>query len=219
MIPVSSIIYTAASQPPMLSDVSGICCLCGIDSVGQRYDEWVKQTFTDHTYARAGTIICQACQFCASDRCPGLAERQRKDKPQRFRNYSHIVVAGIWYPLSKGEKPKMRELLINPVDAAIIAVSGQKHLFYRAVPGWWQVEEIPMRAQPTELDLLLRAIIPMLDVFSKAEILSGRYDQRRIMMFGLPRWRMCEHAIAPQRGSALLDLAVFLAQKDEDDDT
>jgi hypothetical protein len=181
---------------------------------------WVKDTFTDHDKLSPGAFICQACQFCASEATPGLAERVGKDKPQKFRNYSHFVSAGVWHPLSKGDKRRMRELLLAAPDVALIAVSGQKHLFFRATPGWWQIEEQAARPFPDVLVATLALVEPLYQAgISKTEIESGRYDQRRILAIGIAPWWTTEQEIAPMRGTMKLQLALFLAQKDDDGST
>lgn len=184
------------------------------------FEAWVKDTFTDHDKLRPGAIICLACQFCSSEAAPGLAERVGKGKPQKFRNYSHFVCGGVWHPLSKGDKAKMRELLFGAPDVALIAVSGQKHLFFRATPGWWQIEEQAARPFPDELLAALALVEPLYRAgISKAEIESGRYDQRRILTIGLETWQIAERQIAPLRGTLVLKCALFLAQKDGDGST
>lgn len=217
-ITVSSLIYAAAGSPPMEAAHQGACRLCGRASAGAPFEAWVKDTFTDWDKLRNGTIICAACQFCASDAAPGLAERVGKHTPQRFRNYSHIVCDGTWYPLSKGSKDGLRRLLLRDPEVALIATSGQKHLFFRARPGWWQVEEVAMRPEPDALAAILAIITPMLAVFSKAEVATGRYEQRRILSYGTAAWYAAERRLSALRGSLVLDLALFLAQKEEQAD-
>ena len=50
---------------------------------------------------------------------------------------------------------------------------------------------------------------------SKVEIESGRYSQARILAAGIDMWRGCEQAIWPVRGTLRLQLALFLAQREE----
>jgi hypothetical protein len=214
---VSHSIYAAAGSPTMPGAVRGVCRLCGEEGTGEAFDRWVKDTFTDHDKLKSGTITCHACLFCASEATPGLAERVGKDKPQKLRNYSHIVKDGVWTPLSKGQKSELRGLLLDAPDVALIATSGQKHLFFRSTVGWWQVEEQSVRPDPALLRLLLDRLTTMLAVFSKAEIETRRYEQRRVLAYGVDAWRGDEAALMPHRGGALFTLALFLAQKEEPD--
>lgn len=211
----SSIIYTSAGAPPMIGNLEGGCRTCGLACVGSAFDDWVKPTFTDWDKLMDGSIICHACQFCFTDQNEELARRLGKDAPQRMRNYSHFVVNGEWWPLSKGAKPRMLELLMASPEVAIVAESGQKHIIFRSRPGWWQIEERSCR--PFSADLA-RALFPIQDLyagFSKAEIESGRYSQHRIFSFGIGKWHHLEESVRQLRGSPILSLALFLVQKDE----
>lgn len=198
----------------------GTCRICGKVDKGLLFTEWVKLTFTDFDKLQSGDIICHACQFCFDERSELLAQRVGKDKPQRMRNYSHFVVGGEWIPLSKANKAKMRELLLYKSEVAIIATSGQKHIIFRAQPGWWQIEEHSAQPFPEMLERLLHIVEALYTTFSKSEIQSGDYAQYRIMRFGLREWHALEAQIAPWRGSQQLELALFLAQRKEiEDDT
>ncbi len=219
---VTRLIYTAAGAPEMPGVTPGVCRACGQPGIGTPFSSWVRPTFTDHDKLAPGEITCHACDFCFTDRNEALALRVGKDAPQRMRNYSHFVCAGEWTPLSKGNKRRMREILLGAPspEVAVIADSGQKHIIFRARPGWWQFEELAMPPRPRALESLL-AIVEQLysGGFSKTEIESGRYIQKRILSFGLTAWSELESGIKPSRGTALLSLALYLAQKDDDGPT
>lgn len=197
----------------------GECRTCGVITAGSAFDEWVKPTFTDHDKIGAGQVVCNACLFCFDDHNTELTRRTGKEKPQRMRNYSHFVLAGEWIPLGKADKALMRSILVRNPEVAIVAASGQKHLAFRCPPGWWQIEDTTVRPFPDSLQTVLAIIEPAYEAgISKTELESGRYNQQRILMFGLARWRRLESVIGPLRGTVQLKLALFLAQKDEDDD-
>jgi len=174
----------------------------------------VKPTFTDFDKLQPGEIVCNACLFCFDDANAELTRRVKKDKPQRFRNYSHFVLRDEWIPVGKGDKRRMSELLLADPEVAIIAVSGQRHLGFRCPPGWWQIEEQTARPFPRELggDLELCAELYQ-GGFSKSEIDSGRYLAKRIAEFGFAGWQKLESRIKPLRGSLRLRLALFLVQR------
>ena len=218
--PSTQMIYRAAGAPPMAGDIAGTCRTCGSPGQGLLLVAWVRDTFTDHDKLTAGTIICHACQFCFADQNQALTARLGKDKHQRMRNYSHFVFRGEWIPLSKGDKLRMRTILLAVPDVAVVATSGQKHIIFRAQPGWWQIEEQSVRAFPAELARLLPLVEEIYGAgISKAEIESGRYQQRRLLDFGLARWREVESELKPLRGTVRLQLALFLAQKGYEGDT
>jgi len=217
----TELLYRAAGEPEVVAAVpaEGRCWLCGAVLPGRAvpYREFVKVTFTDHDKARQwqSDWVCPACAFCADERSALLQARLGKDKPQCMRNYSHFVVAGEWYPLSKAEKKRMVALLPEAA-LAVIADSGQKHLLFRAQPGLWQFEEQRVVPDMARLESLLAAMCSLLTLFSKHEIETGDYLAHRIVKFGLSSWRVLEGSLRPWRGSSLFALALFLAQKEAD---
>lgn len=213
-------LYQAAGAPRMSGAVAGACRICGAAGQGLAFEVWVRDTFMDWDKLVPGSIICHACQFAFADDSVLLAQRLGKDKPQRMRNYSHFVVAGEWRPISKGDKRQMADILLHQApDAVIVAVSGQKHLIFRALPGWWQIEEQAVRPFPAQLAIVLATVEALYGSgFAKEEIETGRYAQARILAQGLPTWRPLEAIIRPLRGSLALSLALFLAQKEQADD-
>ncbi len=139
--PASSEIYIAAGSPPMKNTKGGKCCLCGMDSYGIGFSDWARATFMDFDKLKAGAIICSACQFCSEDGSALLQEKLGRGKPQRMRNYSHFVIGTDWHVYHKGQKREILVALHREPKIAVIALSGQKHILFRARPGWWQIEE------------------------------------------------------------------------------
>lgn len=202
--------------------VEGRCRFCGRSSSGRPFGDWVRPTFVDWDKLVGGEIVCDGCFFWLDEASMELAHRMGKEKPQRMRNYSHFIMAGEWMPLSKGDKAQMRGLLLaQPFpELAAIAVSGQKHIVFRArwnppraLAGWVQLEEAAVFVEPAELGRLLAVVEMLYAGSSKAEISSGNYRQHRIRKLGLDRWHGAERQIQNLRGSPLFDLALFLAQK------
>lgn len=203
-----------------------ICRFCGNVAEGVSFESWVKPTFTDHDKLQPGEIVCQDCLFWLNERSQDLATRMGKEKPQRMRNYSHFVVSGEWKPLSKAHKAEVTALLLGASfpELAVIAESGQKHIVFRArrnppgaQAGWVQFEEQSIWLEPDALRALLVIIEPALAIFAKGEIATGQYKPHRIRKYSLERWQELEAAIRAQRGAPLLKLALFLAQKQEDE--
>jgi hypothetical protein len=205
--------------------MQGKCKICGQASDGVSFADWVKPTFTDFDKLQSGEIVCNACLFFFEEASLELARRMGKDKPQRMRNYSHFVVNGEWTPLSKGNKDKMRELLLGDTfpELAAVADSGQKHVVFRAVrnapnskAGWVQFEEQRVFVKPDELRGLLEIVEGLYAGFSKGEIESGEYAGWRILQFGLPLWDELESKVKAIRGKPIFSLALFLAQRSDD---
>lgn len=215
----SLLLWSAAGSPPMSGVVSGHCRLCGSDGIGQEFSAWIKDTFTNHDLLFPGEVICHACQFCCTDANIPLQERLGKDKPQRMRNYSHFVVDGEWQPLSKGDKRRMADLLMQEPTVVVIADSGQKHIIFRARCGWWQFEEQKLTPCPALLGELLSVIEPIYQAgASKAEIESGVYSVKSIQKIGKDTYRTAEKYLRVRRGGLPFQLAIFLAQKENDDE-
>lgn len=208
------ILWGAAGQPSGEGDTQGRCRICGRTATGLPFDEWVRRTFTDWDKLVPGEILCHACQFSFEEASELLAERVGKEKPQRMRNYSHFVVGGNWVPLSKAYKSQMADILLaGDFAVAIVAQSGQKHLIFRAQPGWVQFEEESFVLDPSAFAVLLLEVERLYTQFSKIEIRTAEYKQYRIRKYGLANWYARERVIGERRGSLLFDLALFLAQK------
>ncbi len=220
----TGLIYEAAGSPAIPGDTPGTCRLCGrLDARGVAFRDWLKPTFMDHGLLRPGEIACHACLFCADDRNEALTARTGRDKPQRMRNYTHIVAGGSWYPLGKNQKREMAALLLgDPGPAlAVIALSGQKHLCFRARAGWWQIEEQATRPLTEPLRWLLPAVTMLYEAgASKGEIESGHYTQGTLRRLpDLALWFSRESILRPMRGSLAFQLAVWLAQKPDSEET
>lgn len=225
----TTLLHRAARFPDASSPAeptTGACWLCG-KAINQGIPARlvIKDTFMDHDKARCATAthFCVACAWSFSERVI-MAGR---DKPQRLRNYSHIVRGDEWHCLSKGQKSEMRRLLLDPPAGewlAVIAESGQKHIIFRAPVAFGrercaiQFEETRLTYVPADLRALIDATTALLTGgLSKSEIASGDYASYRLMRLGLDSFLPHETTIRPRRGSALFRLALFLAQGDPDE--
>lgn len=211
--------------------VEGTCYICG----GALYKplpikDVVKTTFNDYQNVHTdGTDVCVACQwFMIIDRRTDLQEWLGRDKAQSPRTYSHIAVGKQWHILSKGQKAEILDLLIGGVmpEVCIIAVSGQKHLFYKARPnpsgqsmGWVLYEEQHVWIDQADFVPLVNHVkaLYLPDYgFSKDGILTGRYNFNKPESLDL--YLEHEPFVTQYRGSLMLDLAVYLVTKPESED-
>lgn len=215
----ASILHAAAGNPYYPREVEGACRLCGDAGNGIAFDPWVKDTFTNHDLLHPGAIICDCCQFAADDNSVLLQARMGKEKPQRMRNYSHFVVGGDWLPMHKGMKREMLAALRNRPSVAVVALSGQKHLIFRARPGWWQVEETTILPDLPRLERCIVEVEALYRIFSKSEIESGDYGAARMRQyaqaFGIESLLGSRQVVDMHRGTMALEMALFLAQKGE----
>lgn len=219
---VPRIIYDAAGRPEYPHPVAGVCRLCGDAGDGIQFDSWVKDTFTNHDLLRPGEIICDACQFATDTKSPILQALTQRDKLQRMTNYSHFVVDGRWLAYHKGQKSEMLAALRGNPSAAVIAISGQKHIAFRARVGWWQVEESAVAPDLPRLEHCLKHVSDLYRVFSKGEIEGEAYIPSRMMeyaqRYGMEGLLEAQAALRPHRGSIYFELALYLAQREDDDD-
>lgn len=170
----------------------------------------IKDTFTDQPYARnpASGSVCLGCAFCLGNR--------------PLRNYSILATEERLYHPSRSEWRVHLLAPPRPPFVAAIAVSGQKHLAFKAEISYDRetftvlLEEMPIVVRRSELADLLAFVEPLLAHFTKAELESGRYNQARILKFGLARWQEVEQVLSTLRGSRLFQLAMFVAQKPEE---
>lgn len=204
--------------------MKGICRICGNEYDGESFDEWVRDTFTNYDNLHPGDVICDNCLFWFEQKSVELQLRMGKDKPQKMQNYCHFLLGGEWYPVGKGDKRKMTEILLSGPfpELAAIAVSGQKHIAFRArhnnpgqSAGWVQFEEQRVWVEQEQLANILSWVEELYTTFAKSEIESGRYSPRRIMAFGIDRWEALENQIKLIRQTTNFQLALFLAQRSE----
>lgn len=188
------------------------CWLCGgqTDGLGVPIAKAIKPTFTNHDSARApgSKAICAGCAFCLG--------------PRELRNYSVLATE---QELRHPTRPEIKNLLLDPPELPFvlcIAVSGQKHLHFRAEINYSrddfmvELEEVRVYVDRNFLPELLDWIEKLYTVFTKEEIKTGHYSQSRIKQFGIRQFLAIENRLGIHRGRRLFDLAVFVAQKQED---
>jgi len=206
-------------------EISGNCRICGQSKRGEPFESWVRDTFTNLDRLQPGEIICDTCKFWFEQKSEHLQRRMGKDKPQKMQNYSHFIINGEWIPVGKGDKRRIAALLLDGKmpEMAAIAISGQKHIAFRARrnppgqdAGWVQFEERAVWVEQKKLKQILEVIERLYTVFSKYEIESGQYAVHRILQYGMERWREDEASLQTIRRTNLFELALFLAQRSEE---
>ena len=186
-----------------------LCWLCGgaTNGIGRRHKDVIRKTFTNTPHARAtnSTHLCAGCGWM-------LAQRL-------IRGFSLLLLDGQFFHPSK---PTIRDLLLEPPKVypwlLSIAVSGKKHISFLSKVNWSGKNLAVLYEQtPVYIGTGLEEIRLVEHLyngeFTKAEILSGEYRQDRIKKFGLKEWCDAEEKIKPLRGSRVLELAVYVAQK------
>ena len=206
------LIYNIAKDPPVYGDISGICRITGKEGKGLLFDKWVKDTFTDHAYLKPGTIVCNEALFTFDEKNEFLQALTKRDKPQKFRTYSHFVIEGEWYVFTKANKREMFHALTEQeVQIAIMSDSGQKHLFFKYRYGFWQLEEqfiIPAPEQLKDIHATMQELLLL--GFTQKEVISGNYETHRIVKAGIDNWKRIEDRLKPVRGNGIFDVASWL---------
>lgn len=223
----TQLIYHAAMQTPEVTTATGkvvkyepfpaeevedaVCFLCGgeTNGKGQSTKKAIKKTFTDHPYARAlgSQAVCEACAFCLSHR--------------ELRNYAIVATKK---QLLHPARDVIRDMLIEPPEPPFvmcIATSGQKWLHFKSQVNYSReafavnLEESCIQIVPLQIREMVEMAEYLYTTFTKDEILTGSYNQKRIKDFGLDRFVEYEGEVAKIRGSQIFELAVFVAQKQE----
>jgi len=197
------------SDKPIYGEVHGVCRIIGKESRGIPFEQWVGENFTDFGYLYPGDIISNAAYFCFTDQNDFLRRKLGRTEITRFRNYSHFVVNGEWYALTKAEKEKMNELLHSNPLIAVISDSGQKHLLFKYRYGYWQFENHFIPKNIELLDALMSNMQMLMQAgITKAEILTGLYSQNKADAISLIE--KFENEFGILRKSKIFDFSLWL---------
>jgi len=211
----------------------GHCWLCGGDVVnGHKLRDIVPETLTNHNQASSPSsgYVCAECaamtskesweEYVDNNQEMGL----KKGYAVSWRCYSHAAWDG------HHECPKRdrwRELLESPPDPPFvfcIAISSQKQILFRSKISF-STDVFYVQFEDETLLISRRAFLSVIYVFeelysggfSKDSIKTGSYNSKRVMKFGIKKWRSLDDKIATFRSSNIneIKLAHFCAQKDE----
>jgi len=198
------------SQRPIYGEVEGICRITGRAGKGIPFERWVKETFTDHAYLKPGDIISNEALLCFDESSLEIQQKTGRDKPQRFRTYSHFVADGSWYCLTKADKQRMVALLPT-ASLVCITDTGQRHILFKHKDGMWQLDEMFVRPDIETFTFLHSSMMALLALgFSQEEIRSGNYSQGRIAKAGVDSWRELETKLRPYRGTQIFTFTSWL---------
>lgn len=185
---------------------------------------YVRSTFNDwRLVARPDSrFVCAGCTLCVDElrRMPG------RDKPQRTRNYSWLLSSAAALPFDKSRLAELRQCCLHPPTppfALCLAVSGQKHLLFRAPvnhdenPIAVQFEEQRVLYDPLALAERLKLCAQLIAAAGKPALAAAPDHQfafRLAEHFGEACWPLLETWQAVQ-GEPLSQLAVFLSPNKE----
>ena len=205
------IIYEIGGKNKIYGVEPGICRITGIQTTGLPFDKWVKNTFTDHAFLKPGSIISNEALFCFEEKSTLIQALKNKEKPQRFRTYSHVVHRDKWHVCTKADKRLIYDLITDGASLVCLSDSGQKHLLFKHRPGMWQLEDSFIIPDIEYFKWLHEQMCTLLDAgFSQTEVITGHYLQYRIMQATVSVWKTLEDKIKPCRGTSLFNLAAWL---------
>lgn len=204
-------IYTKGADNKNYGSDKGVCRITGKESTGVFFDSWVRKTFNDHDSLNPGTIISNEALFCFDESSEIVQLKTGKEKPQRFRTYSHIIKDGEWFCLTKRDKRKIFELITEEAELICLTETGQKHILFKHKQGLWQLDDLQIEPDIEALKLLHFHMCKLLDLkFSQAEVISGNYQSYRIVKSGLKKWKEHEDVIGVFRGRKIFDFTSFM---------
>jgi len=193
------------------------CWLCGQPSDNSiPVGDQIGESFTNHSYAQAprSDRLCAACVFFL------MAHPESR---HWWRNRSHLfTAAGVRHPL----RNEWRGILLDPPAPpcmACLATSGQKNLIFRA-PIAHTRDHYPVQFEEEVVIVDRARLAALLGPFevlysagvTKEEIRTGRVNSTKVLAIGVDRYRQFDAVIAPHRGSLLLELVAWVAQKGEE---
>lgn len=209
-------IYKIGAKAKIYGSQKGVCRVTGKESIGLPFEKWVKDTFNDHDRLFPGNIISNEAMFCFDESSEIVQEKTGREKPQRFRTYSHIIKNYEWYCLTKADKRQILKLIIEGAEMVCLTETGQKHVLFKHKDGMWQLDELHIEP---DIEMLKHLHFHMCELmafqFSQAEIINGDYSSGRIMKVGLQNWQLHENEIKKHRGSGIFDFTSFMLYTDE----
>lgn len=198
---------------PIVGQIDGICRITGTQSKGVFFDKWVKDTFNDSSFLFKGNIISNEALFCFDEASELIMQKTGKDKPQRFRTYSHIITKNNdWLCLTKADKKQIATLIkTDNIKVLCLTDTGQKHIFFKHKIGFWQLDETFIQPNIPLFEQLHSDMLALINIgFGQEQIKTGNYNHSTILKVGLEVWQELESKLSKFRGEPIFDLAAWL---------
>jgi len=205
-------VYQVGAGNKTYGNTPGVCRITGQQSTGMPFGKWVRKTFTDHDSLKPGTIISNEALFCFDEASDIVMAKAGKEKPQRFRTYSHLIDAsGQWHCCTKADKQRIYQMICAGAQLVCLTDSGQKHLLFKHRPGMWQLDDVFVQPNIPLLEALHSVMMELLSLgFSQTEVITGQYLQYRIQKAGLSEWKSREDLIKKHRGTPFFNFTAWL---------
>ena len=209
----TELIYRAAGYPSVETEpVNGICAVCGREiSEGVPIKKVVSSSFTDWNFLADMTAlhVCAACTWCI--------------KEPKMRRSQYIATEN---ELLYFKREDIETYLFDPPEPPFVffvTASYKKHGSFRAWVNdsrhlfYIQVEDRQILFSPNKYRELFNTMKRMYTTFNKMkEIARGDYIQKRVMGYGLQRWRADEDILKQYRGSQVFELLLYALNKPEE---
>ncbi len=204
-------IYHIGAQGKTYGSTKGICRITGKESTGIEFKKWVKNTFTDIASLKPGTIVCNQALFCFDESSEIVQANAGKDKPQRFRTYSHIIDAeNNWHCCTKADKERIYNMIVNGASLVCLTDSGQKHLLFKHRNGMWQLDDLHIVPDVPTFENIHSTAMQLLELgFNQGEIISGNYPTYKLMQ-QYTAFKPLEAIIAKYRGKQIFKFSTWL---------
>ena len=200
------------------------CCLChrqpdGMTTGHQRKDV-ISNTFMDVGYLRFTNEICEYCAVCLG---------YGKPRTEHIKNYSYIANE---YSLVRLKREDIWQHLFNPPEPPFVfavTYNHKKHTSFRAPVNLSRdvfhvcTENEVIEVRPAAIAELAQVIQDWYTIckdttqaptwFTKAEILSGCENFKRIEEYGTAKYFKQDAVIVPYRCTPLLGLLVHALNK------
>lgn len=193
MIHACELIYNISNTTKTYGNVKGHCCILDKQAIGLPLKKALGKSFTDIANLGGGDIISNEALFCFDEANEEVQKRTNKEKLQHFRTYSHIICDNTWYCLTKADKKKMYELILNDAELVCLSDSGQKHLMFKHKRGFWQLEELYIKPNINILKQIHYIMSELLELgFNQFEIYQGNYSSKNLIKVDLKKWKQLE---------------------------
>jgi hypothetical protein len=206
------IVFEAAGVEYNVGNEKGVCRFLGKEAVGLNFSKWVRDTFTDLGYLKSGTIVSNEALFTFDEASEIVRGKSGKEKPQRFRTYSHIVTQNNeWLCVTKADKELIYNEILKSPKVLCLTDTGQKHIFFKGRFGFWQLDELFIVPDVEAFRQIHSDCMTLIEHgFSQGEIKSGTYNQKKILEIGLKKYLELEGKISEKRGTPMFILATWL---------
>ncbi len=205
-----------STASPICGDLDPFFCwVCGGKSTrGVLRHKWQGSNFTGQNRVRCAesAYVCEPCVVVMAGKPPNTE-----------RMWTHLVEGDSHVRVNKGQKPTIREFVRRKHTAtwfAAIADSGKKHIIPWApvngpgVGGFVIFEEAVIEV-PANTSMLDDIADLLTAGATKEEMLHGGYGPRAWQLCG-ERLAVFESRYGHERGGHWFELAVWLAQRDEE---